>query len=190
MGAQSAARVTIGNGIDRSGRVQLRGRPRRAECGHDLNSSASGNVTGGINSFIGGLVGQNGIGGSASITNASASGNVSGGGTSGGLVGYNANNASITASSATGNVSGTSTISTVGGLVGQNEGRSSQSSRTGGTISGAGRPRQNVLLGGLVGNNNGPGVIQTSTTSGVTINGTSAAAGGFELPSTAGRSPA
>src|SRR6185295_9948329 len=76
-------------------------------------------------------------------------------------------------------VAGTSTVAAVGGLVGFNEGSIAQSSRIGGIISGTGSAGQNVLLGGLVGSNNGPGTIQTSTTSGVTINGTNATAGGL-----------
>jgi filamentous hemagglutinin family protein len=113
-----------------------------------------GSVTGNYN--VGALVGLNG----GSVTQSYATGAVSGGASAsavGGLVGQNGG--SVTQSYATGAVSvGGADSNDVGGLVGwNNNGTVSQSYATG-TVSGSG----SVGLGGLVGGNEGSGIVSQS----------------------------
>ena len=132
-------------------------------------SNAAGSV---INSggSAGGLVGQNGSGGSitqshatntitggdpdgglvgdnqASISQSYATGTVSGSGSLGGLVGANESNGAITQSYATGAVSGPSNPNEVGGFAGSNSGEITQSYETG-AVTG------NIYVGGFTGRN-------------------------------------
>ncbi len=103
-----------------------------------IGSTGLGNVSGGADSFVGGLVGQNGLsggGGTGTISSSFASGNVSISGLSssvGGLVGQQAQGSTITNSQAIGSVTSTATVpqqqgqqsafTDAGGLVGTNSG--------------------------------------------------------------------
>ncbi|MBG0812558.1 filamentous hemagglutinin N-terminal domain-containing protein [Methylosinus sp. H3A] len=81
-------------------------------------SSASGNVSAGVNGTnVGGLAGSASL---SSISNSSASGNVTGLNSVGGLLG--SNNGSLSNVSATGNVTATGLLGWAGGLVGVNSG--------------------------------------------------------------------
>ncbi|MEA2879413.1 MAG: hypothetical protein QOF14_4609 [Hyphomicrobiales bacterium] len=120
-------------------------------------STASGNVSGGTNSFIGGLVGRNEN--TATIDFSSASGAVSlsdaTGAGAGGLVGFNFG--AINSSVATGNVTGGNSsdifkAGAIGGLVGLNDANGViNSSVAGGAVSAGSKSS----AGGLVGSNNG-----------------------------------
>jgi filamentous hemagglutinin family protein len=120
-------------------------------------STATGNVTGGTFSFLGGLVGVHGAG--ATITSSTASGNVSstdGTGTGvGGLVGFNFGAINLSGASGTvtgGNSSNIFNAGMVGGLVGlQDAGGTINTSFATGSVSGG----ANSSAGGLVGFNNG-----------------------------------
>jgi filamentous hemagglutinin family protein len=120
-------------------------------------STASGNVSGGTNSFIGGLVGRNEN--PASIISSAASGNVTlsdaTGAGAGGLVGFNFG--VINSSVATGNVTGGNSsdifkAGAIGGLVGLNDAAGTiVTSFAGGSVSAGSKSS----AGGLVGFNNG-----------------------------------
>jgi len=124
------------------------------------NSSASGNVTGSYDGFIGrvgGLVGDN----EGTVSNSSASGNVTGFKGVGGLIGYN--NETVSNSSASATVNGELSFDAAGGLVGYNTGTVSNSS-AGGAVPGA-----HSRVGGLVGVNF-RGTVSNSSAS-ATVNG-------------------
>ena len=141
-------------------------------------SFASGTVSGGFTSFVGGLVGQNYFGGS--ITNSGASGAVSGatgqnspfGSGVGGLVGFNSG--LISGSFATGAVSGTTETTNqpfaviLGGLVGLNSdpGQIVNSYATGSVTA----LNSSVEIGGLVGGNSAP-ITNSYATGAVTGSG-------------------
>ena len=119
------------------------------------DSSATGSVSG-FFAYVGGLVGHNWYG---TVSDSSATGSVSGYSTVGGLVGYNLNG-TVSDSSATGSISSSSSwFSYVGGLVGSNYGRVSESSATG-SVSGS------SYVGGLVGYNYGGGTVSESYATG------------------------
>ena len=138
------------------------------------NTSAHGNVIGGDNSSLGGLVGAMGVGNGPSLILASqAYGNVTSTGDNsivGGLVGLNGG--SIQNSSASGNVLGTSS-SYLGGLVGINIGEVKDSIATG-AVTGSGT--QN-FAGGLVALNFGN--IDPSSSSGDVTSGANSVVGGL-----------
>src|SRR5215216_1700243 len=148
-------------------------------------------VDGGINSFVGGLVGQNGTGqpgGGGVIESSFAFVDAFGLGSVGGLVGFNAAGATITGSQVVDALVLTTGSGFAGGLVGQNDGLIVSSSATGlvagfgGAILGLvdssyslatsslarptftlGQPGQYVSIGGLVGVNHG--TVQDSSAS-------------------------
>ena len=133
------------------------GRLAGESAGSITASYATGTVTGSFH--VGGLVGQN----NGSITASYATGTVIGDDYVGGLVGFNYGG-SITSSYATGTVTGTVDAVTgtgdyVGGLVGQNSGSITSSYATG-SVTG------DALVGGLVGNNSGGGIISASYATG------------------------
>jgi filamentous hemagglutinin family protein len=168
-----------------------------SNLGHASGVSASGSVTGGASSLIGGLVGVNGRGstlrnawasgtvtggdfssaggliGSAvgTVEHAWASGNVSGGygSTVGGLIGFGG--VALDNVYATGNVIGGDNAR-VGGLVG-----SSYTSITSSWASGTVQAAADGVAGGLVGFNNG--AIATSYATGSVTAGTRGSAGGL-----------
>src|SRR5262245_10788918 len=148
-------------------------------------SSATGNITAGGNAWAGGLVGQNGFVGTGASTgfieNSFATGNVTitgPNGGAGGLVGSQGFGSTIASSNAAGTVSATAqaTNSSIGGLVGQNEGTITSSHATG-PVNGSG----GVTAGGLIGSNSG--TISQSYAEGsvtLTLSGqVDATAGGF-----------
>ena len=114
------------------------------------NSYATGSVVGiGYGSFTGGLVGDQGYG--SSISNSYATGSVSGQGSVGGLVGISLG--IVSNSSATGSVSGVGEYSSIGGLVGYQEGGSGiGNSYATGSVVGTGNDSR---TGGLVGYSDG-----------------------------------
>jgi hypothetical protein len=134
--------VTVGNGCsgDCSSGTNVAGGLAGLNVANSTisNSYASGPVTGGSNSYLGGLVGQNGLPSSpGTISNSYSSASVSSTGTNvslGGLAGTNEVGSTIAASFATGPVSDTATANnrgncsssctdvTAGGLVAQNYG--------------------------------------------------------------------
>ncbi|MFL4986367.1 MAG: GLUG motif-containing protein, partial [Xanthobacteraceae bacterium] len=161
-------------------------------------------VEGGLNSFVGGLVGQNGTGqpgGGGVIESSSAFADAFGLGSVGGLVGFNAAGATITGSQVVDALVLTTGSGFAGGLVGQNDGLIVSSSATGlvagfgGAILGLvdsssslassslarptftlGQPGQYVSIGGLVGVNHG--TVQDSSAS-ASVFGLFANAGGL-----------
>ena len=134
---------------------------------------SSSHATGDVNGvqWVGGLVGSNSGGGSVNrISESTAGGAVTGAANLvGGLVGWN--NGPISGSHATGNVNG---VQWVGGLVGSNSGGGSvnriSESTASGAVTGTG-----VLVGGLVGWNNGP--ISDSDARGALVRGYSTVGG-------------
>ena len=148
--------VTLGNGLpcndaSCSNGINYAGGLVGLNAASITQSSASGNVTGGANSNVGGLVGVNSGSGAAvsvSVTSSYATGNVTGTGAGmliGGLVGMNWV-ASIANSYATGAVNGGGGSNNVGGLAGFN-GSTVTASYATGAVSG------NGTVGGLVGGN-------------------------------------
>ena len=116
-----------------------------------VDSDEATDVSGGANSYVGGLVGVQA--GNSSITSSYATGNSegsSGNSYVGGLVGYQDGNGSITSSYATGNSEGSSGSSDIGGLVGrQGSGGTITSSHATGNPSGGSTYTNHI--GGLVG---------------------------------------
>jgi hypothetical protein len=107
-------------------------------------------ITGSID--VGGLVGDNNLGGT--VSNASASGAVNGSKQVGGLVGFNSG--TVSTSSASGAITGDAAV---GGLVGYNPGTVSTSAASG-AVNGS------ELVGGLVGGNVLGGAVSNSSASG------------------------
>ncbi len=176
----STANVTITLGNSTSGdNLNITGGLVASNLGTISNSSATGGVSSGTFSIVGGLVGQNGLNcdcdpsGPGSITASFATGNVSGSGNVqlGGLVGVNDVNSTIANSYATGNVTGTNLVSdsngngtaSVGGFVGVNKGNGSNSLNNGtitnsyatGNVSVSGAVFGDFVAGGFVGTNTG-----------------------------------
>src|SRR5262249_45429406 len=140
-----------------------------------MSSSASGNVTGGESSTVGGLAGEN----HGLIVASTASGNVGATGLFamlGGLVGINADAGQIQSSSASGTVTA-NRIAVAGGLVGQNDGTINASTASGHVIGPATGDVQLTFLGGLVGTNFG--TISQSTATGAVTGGTLSFVGGL-----------
>ncbi len=130
-------------------------------------SHSTANVTG--NNNVGGLVGSSV--GVSSIQSSYATGIVGGGDTTGGLVGYN-DNSTIELSYATGDVAGTYRV---GGLVGVNDaGGDITQSFAIGLVTGAGN-----RVGGLVGSNNSSRIYDTYAKGNVTGSVTSLMVGGL-----------
>jgi filamentous hemagglutinin family protein len=134
-------------------------------------SSATGNVSGGAGSTVGGLVGQNGsfcgndCSATGTIDTSFATGAVTTGGVGGGLIGINSLG-SVTQSYATGAVSGSANVQ-LGGLVGFNDiGATITDSHASGNVSAGG----NSSIGGLVGSNLGS-VTQSHATGAVSGSG-------------------
>ena len=117
-----------------------------------IGGYATGSVTAGTFSYAGGLVGSS----SAAIEGSHATGSVSASGYAGGLVGASSSSASIEGSFATSSVTG---FGNVGGLVGSNSGPIQTSFASGSVTAGA-----NSSVGGMVGWNTG--AIETSFATG------------------------
>jgi hypothetical protein len=163
-----------------------------SNLGTITGSSATGNVSGGTLSYVGGLVGQNGNGCecSPSIASSFATGTVSGSGNAqlGGLVGVNDSGASIDGSHATGTVTGTNLVSdsgtaAVGGFAGNNNGTITNSYATG-NVSFGGAVFGDFAGGGFVGQNGGtiqgtPNSAQFTYATGSVTGGANSIAGGF-----------
>ncbi len=139
------------------------------------NSYTTGNITGGYDAYVGGLVGYNTGGSTIEYTYSSAS--VTGDGRTGGLVGDNVNsNNFIKNSYATGSVT---TGGTGGGLVGRNYGGTISNSYATGSVTAGGGMGMGFVQG-LVGSNVNNGTVENSfwdtETSGISaddgINGT------------------
>jgi filamentous hemagglutinin family protein len=173
--AISAVTVSVGNATSDS-ELNFAGGVVASNLGAISNAIATGNVGGGAFSWVGGLVGQNGLSGSIGTINSSyALGNVNVSGFSsmaGGLVGFQQRGSSIFNSQAFGDVTATANAqqssdgSFAGGLVGQNFGTiNGTNSPTlasrcipGATMScaaGAVSVGTNGSAGGLVGGNQG-----------------------------------
>src|SRR5215211_3283898 len=195
--------VSVGNGTTESGGFNYAGGLVGINTGTIAQSSVGDPesptlVGGGLNSFVGGLVGQNGSGqpgGAGLIESSSASAFVRGFGSVGGLVGFNAAGATITGSTVTDGFVFTAGSGFAGGLVGQNEGLIVSSSASG-QVAGIGgaslgffesfslsrasftliQPGTFVSIGGLVGFNQG--TVQDSSAS-ASVFGLFANAGGL-----------
>ncbi|ANJ93660.1 filamentous hemagglutinin N-terminal domain-containing protein [Serratia plymuthica] len=117
------------------------------EPGYIANSVATGNVSAGKGSYVGGLIGLN----TSVIKNSAASGQVNGAGTDaiGGLVGWNLHGI-VTGAKASGNVSDLASAN-VGGLIGNNYSGDVQQSEARNIVTGG----ANANIGGLVGHNHG-----------------------------------
>jgi len=115
--------------------------------GHIANSVATGSVSAGKGSYVGGLIGLN----NGAINNSAANGQVNGSGSDaiGGLVGWNLHG-TITGAKAGGNVSDLASAN-VGGLIGNNYSGKVQQSEARSTVTGG----ANANIGGLVGHNHG-----------------------------------
>ncbi|MEJ0078380.1 MAG: GLUG motif-containing protein [Alphaproteobacteria bacterium] len=142
------------------------------------NSFASGNVTGGNTSQVGGLVGGTGgecPGCTGNISNATASGNVTVGATgiAGGLAGAVGQGSVVSNTSATGAVTG-GHDSVIGGLAGALDTGAITGSQASGAVSSTGA---NVMAGGLVGVSFG--TISNSTASNTVTVATDSFAGGL-----------
>jgi hypothetical protein len=180
-GSSSAAVVSVGSTISNNS-INIAGSLVGSNQGSVSQSSASGNVTGGARTFVGGLVGQNGLsgpgGGPGTVSASAATGNVAGGTNSsiGGLVGFNSMNSTVTGSHASGNVALTGSGGWGGGLVGQNNGQIALSFYENGTVSGNGNASQFAIIGGLAGQNQGT-INDSHATANVT--GTQVTAGGL-----------
>ncbi len=169
----SSANVTVTVGSATSGdQLNFAGGLVASNLGTITGSSATGNVAGGAFSFVGGLVGQNGLNcdcnpsGPGTIASSFATGTASAGdnGAAGGFVGFNSADSSITQSYATGAVSGSGLVK-LGGFAGNNDrggdsGGIISSSYATGTVTGTGltesaRGGDNAAVGGFVGQNGG-----------------------------------
>jgi filamentous hemagglutinin family protein len=168
-GSSANVSVTVGDANNTSA-LNMAGGLVGSNLGTVSNSSATGNVQGGLFSFVGGLVGQNGlnpcdgcnISGPGSITQSFATGTVATGFVGGGLVGQN-NFGNISGSHATGNVSGSGNV-TLGGFVGSNQHGSGEGPNTisnsyaTGSVTGTSLVRADngqAKIGGFAGLNNG-----------------------------------
>ncbi len=194
-GSTAAVRVTVGDGticsgtgctvggLNFAGGLVGNNSTNNSFGGMISSSSASGNVSGGNNSIVGGLVGEN----TGAINSSSATGDVSvttsvspdnnnfSPSFAGGLVGQNGNGGlsdnigTITSSWASGNVTGTGLALAIGGLTGDNSAGSfiTDSQAFGGKViaSTDATPQSqfgnSVNAGGLVGYNQG--TVQGST---------------------------
>ena len=169
-GSSSAVNVTVGNGT--TGALNFAGGLVGTNQGTIASSGATGTVSGGSNSIIGGLAGSNDLGGAISQSHAGGAVSLAVGTGSndfssfaGGLVGQNGDGGNtpgvgtITASYATGAVTGTGLGLSLGGLVGDNTpGSSITDSQAFGAVSAStpGTTSSNMnSAGGLVGNNEG-----------------------------------
>jgi hypothetical protein len=184
--------VTVGDAADES-HINYAGGLAGINMGAITNSSATGNVSGGTLSSVGGLVGQNGLNcdcelsGPGTIVSSSATGTVSGSGNAkiGGFVGGNDTGSTIQNSYATGNVTGTSLVSdsgtaSVAGFAGQNNGTITNS-YSNGNVSVAGSVFGDFVAGGFVGDNNGTiqGLGRFTYATGSVTGSANSVAGGF-----------
>ena len=175
--SSSASIVGVGNSSSTTA-TNIAGGLVATNLGTISDSSASGNVSGGAFSLVGGLVGQNVFNlGAGSITSSFASGSVTVGDSSvaGGLAGTS--NGTIVASSATGAVTGGGN-SVLGGFIGtlsfQNGPGEITNSSAQGAVASTG---PNSVIGGFVGLTSG--TISSSTASGPVSGTSSSYLGGF-----------
>jgi filamentous hemagglutinin family protein len=170
-GSSANVAVTVGDATDGSNLNMAAGLVA-SNIGSITNSSATGNISGGAFSFVGGLVSQNGLfcdcspSGPGTIASSFATGSVSVGnnGIAGGLLASNnggsPTSSSVTQSSATGNVSGSGNVQ-LGGFVGVNDtGATIDSSHASGNVTGtnlvAGSGSSDVAtVAGFAGKNSG-----------------------------------
>jgi filamentous hemagglutinin family protein len=175
----SSANVTVTVG-DANSNTQLNfaGGLVGSNLGTITNSSATGNASGGLFSYVGGLVGQNGLSpcgdectsGPGTITSSFATGTVMTGNVGGGLLGIN-NLGLVSQSYATGPVSGSGFVK-LGGFVGVNnsggEGAGILNSYATGNVTGTGLTfsdgdgGDNAAVGGFVGQNGNGATITNS----------------------------
>ena len=126
-GSSANVTVTLGDATN-SNQLNIAGGLVASNLGLITNSSATGNVSGGAFSYVGGLVGQNGvicdceISGPGTISSSFATGSASGGTNSvvGGFVAFNSGGSIVAQSHATGQVSGSGNVQ-LGGFVGIND---------------------------------------------------------------------
>jgi filamentous hemagglutinin family protein len=171
MGSSANVTVTVGDAPDQNN-LNFAGGLVGSNLGAIAGSSATGNVSGGALSYVGGLVGQNGVDScecAPSIASSFATGMVSGSGNVqlGGLVGVNAAGSMIQNSYASGNVTGTNLVAgsgsgdvaTAAGFAGKNGGTITNAFATG-NVSASGGSFGDFVAGGFVGVNNSSGTIQ------------------------------
>jgi filamentous hemagglutinin family protein len=186
-GSSAKVAVTVGDATD-SSRLNIAGGLVATNLGTITGSSATGNVSGGTFSFVGGLVGQNGLfcdcngpTGPGTIASSFATGNVSVGnnGIGGGLVATNAgssgNSSSVTQSHATGTVSGSGNVQ-LGAFVGTNDaGATIASSYATGNVTGtnlvSGPGSGNVATAGGFAGKNGGTITNSHAAGNVSVGG-------------------
>jgi filamentous hemagglutinin family protein len=174
--SRAAVNVTVGDSTT-SSQENNAGGLAGVNLGSITASSASGIITGGAHSNVGGLVGRNETSGTIASSFATGNVNTSGGqNTAGGLVGFNFG--SILNSYASGQIGGSSSdvffSAIAGGLVGVN---AATGTITGSYATGAVTGGTNSTVGGFVGSNNG--TISNSYASGNVTGGSAGYFGGF-----------
>jgi filamentous hemagglutinin family protein len=187
-GSSANVAVTVGNAVD-STQLNIAGGLVGSNLGTITGSSATGNVSGGTFSFVGGLVGQNGLfcncngpTGPGTIASSFATGAVSVGsnGIAGGLLGTNnggsPTSSSVTQSHATGNVSGSGNVQ-LGAFAGVNDtGATITSSDATGNVtgtnlvSGSGGSGDVAAVAGFAGKNGGT-IANSHATGNVSVAG-------------------
>ncbi len=191
-GSSANVTVTVGNAPDQN-HLNFAGGLVGSNLGTVTNSSATGNVSGGTFSYVGGLAGQNGVDeapGTIQGLNGQfsyATGSVGGSGNAqiGGLVGGNGTGSIIQNSYAIGNVTGTNLVSdtgtaAVGGFAGMNKGTVTNSYSIG-NVNAGGSVFGDFVVGGFVGNNSGTvqGLGQFTYSIGSVTGSANSVAGGF-----------
>jgi filamentous hemagglutinin family protein len=177
IGSSANVTVSVGNAPDFS-QVNVAGGLVATNLGTISGSWAKGAVSGGAISYVGGLVGQNGLtcncspSGPGVITSSYATGAVTTGFVGGGLIGANSDVSVVTQSYATGSVSGSGNVQ-LGGLVGVNDNLATIiNSYATGSVTGTnliGGDGQ-ASVGGFAGNNNGT-IANSFATGNVSISG-------------------
>jgi filamentous hemagglutinin family protein len=179
-GSSANVKVTVRDATD-SGALNFAGGLVGSNLGAINGSSATGNVSGGLLSIVGGLVGQNGlncdcnVSGPGTIGTSFATGTVTAGWIGGGLIGAN-NVGSVTQSYATGPVSGSGNVQ-LGGLAGKNDnGATIDGSYATGNVTGtnlvavSGNNGDIAAVGGFAGNNSGT-ITNSNATGNVSVSG-------------------
>jgi len=176
-GSNANVAVTVGNATD-MGQLNIAGGLVASNLGAVTGSSATGNVSGGLLSYVGGLAGQNGlncdcdVSGPGTIDTSFATGTVTTGWVGGGLTGTN-NFGSVTQSHASGAVSGSGNVQ-LGGLTGINDTAATIASSyatgsvTGTNLAASGNGQSSV--GGFAGQNGGM-ITNSHATGNVSVGG-------------------